>query len=528
MDHPKSYTTIDDARIMTLQEALEQYKTPGVSTFMLEGLTGDFYVFDNDAHFESLDLDKMFYTKDRCGVLFRGNLTVDGLLTQPETDYGPFTLVLGNVSAKNIFMGGGYIRIEGNVTVEQTLYAGCYNHGMSDINGDISAEVVLSSDHSFNFHSDKVKKGVWLSDIELKDAPAHEAEDVLNKGYWSKAEESVQTGNILKAMAKGTSILKPNSAASPVLKRLEKALLSKNKRADLSKMKLKRLPKELFELKEIQQLNLSDNPLESLGDELATMEQVTTIELSNCYLQEVPEVLSRMPQLESLNLAYNNISTIPDTFATLQGLKKLSLFNCQLTAIPAVLKDLPALEVLNIDYQKEDALLTLDSGFQSLRELHLRGKLLTVLPKLEQLVIAGFGTKELPEAVMGCKKLKKLDIANAGSLAGLPDDFSVFQQLEEITFNLHEGFQNVKVLATLPKLKTVNVRFASHTSRKRFLELLEAPQWSVLCVQGSLDDSTLQKEILNRPNLKKLEMRSSFGTEVVDIAEARKWLKITI
>ena len=528
MDHPKSYTTIEQARIMTLQEALAQYKTPGVSEYMLEGLKGDFYVFDNDAHFEHLDLDKLFYTQDRCGVLFRGNLTVDALLTQPETDYGPFTLVLGNVSAKNIFMGGGYIRIEGNVTVEQTLYAGCYNHGMSDINGFISAEVILSSDHSFNFHSDKVKRGVWLSDIELKDAPAHEPADVLNKGYWSKSDESIQTGNILKAMAKGTSILKPNSAASPVLKRLEKALLSKNKRADLSKMKLKGLPKELFELKGIQQLNLSDNLLESLGNELATMEQVTTIDLSNCYLQEIPEVLSRMPQLESLDLSYNNISTVSASFAALQNLKKLSLYNCQLTEIPAVLKDLPALEVLNIDYQKEDALLTLDGGFQSLKELHIRGKVLTVLPNLEHMVIAGFGTKELPEAVMACKKLKKLDIANAGSLAGLPDDFSLFQQLEEISFNLHEGFKNVKVLATLPKLKTVHVRFASHTSRNRFLELLEVPQWSVLYLQGSIDDPVLQKQLLSRPNLKKLETRSSFGTEVVDIAEARKWLNLTI
>lgn len=528
MDHPQPYTTIDSARIMTLLEALEQYKTPSVSTYMLDGLTGDFYVFDEDAHFESMDLDKMFYTKGKCGALFRGNLTVDSYIIQPETDFGPFILVLGNVTAKNFFMGGSYIHIEGNATIGQTLYAGCYNHGASEINGLIEAEVILSYDHMFNFKSANVKRGVWISEIELEGQPEHDPADVLNKGYWNKEEESVNTDNVLKAIKKGQSILKPGPTASPVQKRLEKAILSKNKRADLSKLKLKTLPKELFEVKDLQQLNLSFNPIEITGDELATLEQLHTIELAECQLEEVPSVLSKMPWLESIKLSNNNIPSLPDSFSALQRLKKVYLYNCRLTVIPAVLKTLPNLETLNIDYQQDDVMLSIDEVFPSLKQLSIRGDLNVSQPLLEELEISKRSTKEVPETLRASKKLKKLDLSAAAVLSGLPDWLAELKQLDEIAITVHPNFQNIQVLSALPKLKTVWISFAGQIIPKAFLELLDVPQWSELYIKGNLDDSSIAKQILSRPNLKKLEKYTSFGTETVNIAEERKWLRITV
>jgi hypothetical protein len=528
MNHSTPYTTIAAARIISLNEALKQYKTPGVSEYMLEGLKGDLYVFDEDAHFESLNLDELFYTEGRCGVLFRGNLTVDTYLIQPETDYGPFVLVLGNVIAKNIFMGGGYTRIEGNVTVEQTLFAGCYNHGMSDIDGIIAAEIILSQDHSFNFKAANVKKGIWLVDSDLNDMPPHDPADVLNKGYWDKYDECLKSENIVKAIKKGQSIIKPAAAVSPIIKRLEKAAQSKNKRADLSNLKLKTLPKELFELKDLQRLDLSGNPVAITGDELTALQQLHTIELTSCQLEEVPAVLAKMTSLETLSLSYNNISTLPDSFSALHNLKKLLLYNCQLKAVPAVLKTLPKLEVLNIDYQQDDALLTVDEGFSTLKELQLRGDLRTALPKLEQLTMTRRAMIELPPTLFASKKLKKLHVSAAVNLVGLPDEFVAFKQLEEISLTLHRNFQNIKVLAHLPKLKTVWVKFYDDGIPKQFFELLDIPQWSELYINGMPDDRSIAARILSRPNLKKLEKYSSFGTETIDIATARKWLGINI
>lgn len=528
MHHPQPYTTIESARIMTLAEALEQYATASVSAYMLDGLKGDCYVFDDDARFASLDLDNMFYTNGACGALFRGNLTVDSYIIQPETDSGPFILVLGNVTAKNFFMGGSYIHIEGNTTIEQTLYAGYYNHGAAHINGLIAAEVILSYDHVFNFKSANVKKGVWISGIELAGQPAHDPAHVLNKGYWDKEDQSVNTHNVLKAISKGQSILKPGPTASPVQKRLEKAVLSKNKRADLSKLKLKKLPKELFEVTDLQQLNLSFNPIEITGDELAALEHLHTIELSDCQLEEVPAVLAKMPRLESISLSNNNITVLPDSFSALQQLKKLYLYNCRLTTIPSVLKTLPNLETLNIDYQQDDVLLSIDEMYPSLKQLSIRGDMNVSLPLLEELEISKRATKEVPETLRASKKLKKLDVSAAAALAGLPDWFADFKQLDEICITVHSRFENIKVLSALPKLKTVWISFAGDIVPEAFLELLEVPQWSALYIKGNLDDSSIARQILSRPNLKKLEKYTSFGTETVNIAEERKWLHITV
>lgn len=527
MSTPK--TSLNDARVVPLHELLNLYELPHVSVHMLEGMEGNIFVFDEDAHFESLDLDKVFNSKGNCGALFRGDLRVDSYIIQPEMDYGPFVYVLGNVAAKNIFLGGGYIHLEGNVTAEQTFLAGFYNHGMATVTGMIDAELVMSFDHSFNFSFQNLKKGIFLSDNLPSEATPFDPAEVMAKGYWNKEDNYLLQDKVLKAVKTGKSILKADGGVSPIQKRLDKAKGSKAKRADLSKLNLKTLPREVFDFTDLQQLDLSSNPLTSIGRELAVLQQLRVLDLSNCEFEIVPDVLGQITSLEQVDLRSNAIALLPDSFSGLRNLKKLSLRDCQFETLPAIIKDLPQLEVLDLDYQRNGNPLSVNIDFSALKELTLYGRLDVPLPRLERLTLTQpTSIRTLPDSIIGCRNLKKLDIRAIKTLHELREDLTELQQLEEFAFFINNALENIQVLAKLPKLKAVHVKYSGDIIPEPFYQLLEIPQWTTLYIEGRIDDSSVVERILRRANLRKLVKVSSFAEEECNIEQERKWLGIQL
>lgn len=529
MNISQAFTPLEAARAIPLDEALRLYELPHVSMHMLEGMEGNLYVFDEDAHFESLDLDKLFNSKGNCGALFRSNLSVDSHIIQTEMDYGPFIYVQGVVTAKNIFLGGGYIHFESNVVVEQTFLAGFYNHGMATVKGTIETELVMCFDHGFDFNFQNLKKGIFLSDNPPSDIPPFEPSEVLTKGYWNNEDNYLLQDKVLKAVKAGKSILKADGGVSPVQKRLNKAKSSKAKRADLSRLNLKTIPHEVFEMKDLQQLDLSSNSLTTISDELATLPQLNILELSNCEFTTVPNILGQISSLEQLDLSHNAIASLPDSFSELHNLKKLSLYRCDFEQVPGILKDLPKLEVLNADYQRNGSSLTIDAGFNTLKELTLYGPLAIPLAKLERLSLTRpTAIRTLPDSITGCKKLKKLDIRALKPLQELPDALADLQHLEEVALFIHDELTNIDVLSRLPKLKVVHVKYSEDIIPAPFYQLLEIPQWSALYIEGRIDDSSIATRILKRPNLRKLARVSPFGEEELNIEQERKWLGIQL
>ena len=58
-------------------------------------------------------------------------------------------------------------------------------------------------------------------------------------------------------------------------------------------------------------------------------------------LKEIPAEVFELEQLESLNLSYNKITTIPQEITRLQNLKSLDLWSNKLREFPHVLGNLP-------------------------------------------------------------------------------------------------------------------------------------------------------------------------------------------
>lgn len=118
------------------------------------GKTGKYLLYEGNVEMEgSVDLQVLCANAKANGVIVAGNLTVTGVLYQPDIDHGETLFVTGNLHAKSVNKGGAEFYIKGNLVVEQTIY-GYYNHGSLVVEGDTEAVTIFSEDHYFKFGGD--------------------------------------------------------------------------------------------------------------------------------------------------------------------------------------------------------------------------------------------------------------------------------------------------------------------------------------------------------------------------------------
>jgi hypothetical protein len=163
---------------ITWAEASEKYNLTFLPSYVpsIYNANDMIYVFEEDAHFEDLEVDEFFNPSEFIGVIFCKNLSATNNIIQQELDFGPLFIVLGNVTAQNVYVSGGMVYFRGAVTVNKTLVCGVYNHGETSIDGEISAEVIISYDHMFNhstykdgeFH-DNIIKGLLVHKENLNE-----------------------------------------------------------------------------------------------------------------------------------------------------------------------------------------------------------------------------------------------------------------------------------------------------------------------------------------------------------------------
>lgn len=145
-------------QIVPAQQALNQHQVQikvleGEEAFMdMIGTDGYFYVYKGDLHLEGdliLDtgkLDKMPDGRPMQGFVVIGHLTVDGGILNEEGDYGPFLYVAGNLTCRNLLIGGSPVRVEGNVKVAEMILLH-YNHGWMRCDGLITAPIMIVDDY---------------------------------------------------------------------------------------------------------------------------------------------------------------------------------------------------------------------------------------------------------------------------------------------------------------------------------------------------------------------------------------------
>ncbi|MCC6411641.1 MAG: leucine-rich repeat domain-containing protein [Saprospiraceae bacterium] len=92
------------------------------------------------------------------------------------------------------------------------------------------------------------------------------------------------------------------------------------------------VPKELFELPEIEELHLGNNKITVLTADVAKATHLRLLDLSNNGLQQLPNDITKLKMLEVLNLSGNPISNLPEALVKMPNLRVLDLTGTQMDA----------------------------------------------------------------------------------------------------------------------------------------------------------------------------------------------------
>jgi Leucine-rich repeat (LRR) protein len=234
-------------------------------------------------------------------------------------------------------------------------------------------------------------------------------------------------------------------ALTHTLKRIAEVKKHRLKRLDLSNWgtneKLTRIPDEVFELEDLEVLNLSRNLLTSVPESIFNLRNLRSLDFSGNQLESVPASISRLDRLNSLYLGSNRLNEIPESIGGLRELTLLYVAGNRLRAIPASISQLELLTWLDLSRNQLTGLPEGLFHLHNLAGLYLSSNRLTMIPnglfQVNNLTSLGLGSNQLtilPDAVSQLEKLSWLDVSD-NQLTLLPAGIAQLPNLRWLQLN---------------------------------------------------------------------------------------------
>ncbi|MCI5120784.1 MAG: GTP-binding protein, partial [Candidatus Electrothrix sp. AUS4] len=165
------------------------------------------------------------------------------------------------------------------------------------------------------------------------------------------------------------------------LRLIKKAAETGATKLNLSGHNLTELPPELFQLKELRELDLDHNQLSELPQELFQLKNLTRLRCCNNRLTALPPEIALLSHLTALNCCDNQLTSLPAEFFQLGQLTILYFCNNQLTSLSPEILQLEHLEELYIYHNRLSSLPPELFQLTSLHTLWLGSNQLSVLPE---------------------------------------------------------------------------------------------------------------------------------------------------
>lgn len=415
-------------------EALERFSFLAEAD-MAYSEDGKVVVYDGDA-FINTDLDLDSYQAEADGIVINGNLYVTGSIINMEGDYGPFLVVAGNVTAKNIDKGGSDIYIYGDCKISNVIY-GYYNHGELTVKGTVGAQYIINSDHFFEFAHVETT-AICINDYSDCDEYDYYPEDfsrVFVAEVLDETLEAINSNIFIQRVNEGKRVMK--SGAKPARKIVEEYIreLAESDTSiselNLSDKRLQQFPRSVLKMLGLKKLVLNNNSIGRLPEEIDKLEHLEELHLENCGLEELPETIGNLEKLRVLNVSSNNNCDddnpnlqvgirLPESIGKLKKLTSLDISYNNACQLPESLKELENLEVLSV-YKCSD----------------------------EHPV-------DFPEIICKLASLRALNIGN-NSFTSIPDSFLQLTNLEELYMDTALCYMtSIAELYQLTKLRIVH------------------------------------------------------------------------
>ncbi len=202
---------------------------------------------------------------------------------------------------------------------------------------------------------------------------------------------------------------------------LKEALASKNKVTELrlGRKGLTEIPKEVFELTNLEELILYKNNITEIPPEIGKLKKLKRLALSRNKIKKIAPEIGNLTNLENLTLYFNEIDSLPEEIGNLKNLDELNLAYNNLTKLPASLGNLNSLEILYL-------------GHNHLTEIPKE------LGKCDRLVILNIGKndlKALPRELGDIVTLNELNLSHSGVMLDIPESLCNLRNLQILTID---------------------------------------------------------------------------------------------
>jgi Leucine-rich repeat (LRR) protein len=148
----------------------------------------------------------------------------------------------------------------------------------------------------------------------------------------------------------GTSSSVSGSISGKVYSNLTDALMQPEsvRFLALTSAGMERFPTGVFELLQLESLNLGKNSIEVIPPEIGTLRNLKVLKLSRNRLRTLPEEIGRLKQLTELHVSRNEIDHLPERLWNLDRLELINLGENRLRSMPPGISQLTALRSLEL------------------------------------------------------------------------------------------------------------------------------------------------------------------------------------
>ncbi len=230
--------------------------------------------------------------------------------------------------------------------------------------------------------------------------------------------------------------------------RIEEAKQQGLKQLDLSNYyytddKLKEIPPEVFELEQLESLNLSGNDIATIPQDITRLENLQSLDLWKNKLSEFPRVLGKLPNLVVLRLKLSSLKSLPGWLFQIKDLS-LDLSGKKRTTLPKSVTKLSNLTELDLSFNQITNLPESIGKLSNLTVLYLSANEITKLPEsigklsnLTELDLSRNQITNLPESIGQLSNLRKLDLS-CNQITKLPESIGKLSNLTELYWSLNQ------------------------------------------------------------------------------------------
>ncbi|MAS51576.1 MAG: hypothetical protein CMD20_00080 [Flavobacteriales bacterium] len=132
----------------------------------------------------------------------------------------------------------------------------------------------------------------------------------------------------------------------------------------LKKKKLTSIPKEVFNMTELEYLDLSKNKIDSIPKEIVNLKNLRVLILAKNKITKIPIELYSLKKLKILDVSSNDISKLPRGIKELSRLEELNLWNTSVDDLPFDIDSIKTLRVIDmrgilLNFEMQEELLEL-------------------------------------------------------------------------------------------------------------------------------------------------------------------------